>query len=61
MNFRGISAPGTLNRLANKEGGALDGGAEGVGDGERQQVMLWDISIPEQLKDTISRHDSWAI
>ena len=49
MNFRGISAPGTLNRLANKEGGALDGGAEGVGDGERQQVMLWDITIPEQL------------
>lgn len=52
MIFRGICAPGTLNRLANKEGGALDGGAEGVGDGERQQVMLWDISIPEQLKDT---------
>ena len=61
MNFRGISAPGTLNRLANKEGGPLDGGAEGVGDGERQQVMLWDISIPEQLKDTVSRHDSLAI
>ena len=32
-----------------------------MGDGERQQVMLWDISIPEQLKDTISRHDSLAI
>ena len=61
MNFRGISAPGNVNRLANNEGGALDGGAEGVGDGERQQVMLWDISIPEQLKDTISRDDSLAI
>ena len=32
-----------------------------MGDGERQQVMLWDISIPEQLKDTVSRYDSLAI
>lgn len=38
MNFRGIS--GALNGLVNKEGGALERGAEVVGDGEREQVKL---------------------
>ena len=36
MNFRGIS--GALNRLVNKEGGTLERGSEGVGNGDRQQV-----------------------
>ena len=57
MNFRGIS--GALNRLVNKEGGALERGAEVGGDGEREQVKSWDIFL--YLKETISRHDSLAI